>query len=84
MESLYPELVLCGSKIECARTDTVFLHLSEVSKGTVLLLYSVCVFVGLKHIRKLKKIFLQVIQIMKLHFKGVLPTQLTLIQCLSF
>ena len=35
MESIYPELALCGSKHECARTDTVFLHLSEVSEGTV-------------------------------------------------
>ena len=38
MESIYPELALCGSKIQCARTDTVFLHLSEVSDGTVSLL----------------------------------------------
>ena len=35
MESIYPELTLCGSKNECARTDTVFIHLSEVSEGTV-------------------------------------------------
>ena len=35
MESIYPELALCGSKNECARTDTVFCSISEVSKGTV-------------------------------------------------
>ena len=35
MESIYPEVALDGSKTEFARTDTVFLHLSEVSKGTV-------------------------------------------------
>ena len=35
MESIYSELALCGSKNECARTDTIFVHLSEVSKGTV-------------------------------------------------
>ena len=38
MESIYPELALCGSKNECARTDTVFVHLSEVSEGTVSLM----------------------------------------------
>ena len=35
MESIYPELALCGSKNECARTDTVFFPISEVSDGTV-------------------------------------------------
>ena len=35
MESIYPELALCGSKNECARTNLVFLHLSEDSEGTV-------------------------------------------------
>ena len=35
MESIYPELALCGSKNECARTDTVFFTISEVSEGTV-------------------------------------------------
>ena len=35
MESIYPKLALCGSKNECAMTDTVFPHLSEVSEGTV-------------------------------------------------
>ena len=35
MESIYPELALCGIKNECARTDTVFFPISEVSKGTV-------------------------------------------------
>ena len=35
MESIYPELALCGSQNECARTDTVFFPISEVSEGTV-------------------------------------------------
>ena len=35
MESLYPELALCGTKNKCARTDTVFSPISEVSEGTV-------------------------------------------------
>ena len=36
MESIYPKLALCGSKNVCARTDTVFLTISEVvSEGTV-------------------------------------------------
>ena len=35
MESIYTELALYGSKNECARTDTVFLPLSEVCDGTV-------------------------------------------------
>ena len=35
MESIYPKLALCGSKNECARTDTVFFPISEFSKGTV-------------------------------------------------
>ena len=35
MESIYPELALCGSKNESARTDIALHHLSEVSKGTV-------------------------------------------------
>ena len=35
MESIYTELALYGSKNECARTDTVFLHISEVCDGTV-------------------------------------------------
>ena len=35
MESLYTGLVLYGSQNECARTDTVFLPLSEVCDGTV-------------------------------------------------
>ena len=35
MKSIYPELALCGIKNQCARTDTVFLHISEVSEGTV-------------------------------------------------
>ena len=35
MESIYTELVLYGSKNECARTDNVFLPISEVCDGTV-------------------------------------------------
>ena len=35
MESIYPELALSGSKNYCARTDTVFFLISEVSEGTV-------------------------------------------------
>ena len=35
MESIYTELALYGSKNECARTDTVFLPISEVCDGTV-------------------------------------------------
>ena len=38
MESIYPELALCGSKNECARTDTVFFPIFEVSDGTVSLI----------------------------------------------
>ena len=40
MESIYTKLALCGSKKEWARTDTLFLYLSEVSKGTVSLITS--------------------------------------------
>ena len=35
MDSIYPELALCGRKNYCARTYTVFFSISEVSKGTV-------------------------------------------------
>ena len=35
MESIYTELALYGSKNEGARTDTVFLPISEVCDGTV-------------------------------------------------
>ena len=35
MESIYPELALCGRKNECAKYDTVFSSISEVSEGTV-------------------------------------------------
>ena len=35
MESKYTELDLYGSKNECARTDTVFLPISEVCDGKV-------------------------------------------------
>ena len=40
MESIYPDLALCGRTNECARTDTVFFPISEVSKRTVSLLMS--------------------------------------------
>ena len=35
MESIHPELALYGRKNECARTDTVFFPISEVSEGKV-------------------------------------------------
>ena len=35
MESIHLELALSGSKNVCARTDTVFFPISEVSEGTV-------------------------------------------------
>ena len=35
MESIYTELALYDSKNYCARTDTVFLPISEVCNGTV-------------------------------------------------
>ena len=35
MQSIYTELALYGSTNECARTDTVFLPISEVCDGTV-------------------------------------------------
>ena len=38
MESIYTELGLYGSKNKCARTDTVFLLISEVCDGTVSLI----------------------------------------------
>ena len=38
MESIYAELALYGSKNECARTDAVFLPISEVCDGTVSLI----------------------------------------------
>ena len=41
MESIYPELALCGRLNECARTDTVFPPISEVSEGTVSLINNV-------------------------------------------
>ena len=40
MDSIYIELALNGSKNECARTDTVFLPISEVCDGTVSLVRS--------------------------------------------
>ena len=37
MESIYPELALCGSKNECGRTDTVFSPISQVcTRGVTL------------------------------------------------
>ena len=35
MVSIYTELALYGSKNKCARTDIVFLPISEVCDGTV-------------------------------------------------
>ena len=35
MESIYTRLALYRSQNECARTDSVFLHMSEVCDGTV-------------------------------------------------
>ena len=35
MERIYTKLALYGSRNECARTDTVFLPISEVCNGTV-------------------------------------------------
>ena len=35
METKNPKLALCDSKNECARTDTVFFPISEVSASTV-------------------------------------------------
>ena len=35
MENIYSVLALCGSTNLCARTDTVFFPISEVSQGTV-------------------------------------------------
>ena len=35
MESINLELAHCGSKNECAMTDTFFFPISEVSEGTV-------------------------------------------------
>ena len=44
MESVYPKLTLCGSKNVCAKTDTVFFPISEVSEGTV----SLCMLTSLR------------------------------------
>ena len=41
MESIYIELALYGSQIECARADNVFSPISEVCDGTVSLLKAV-------------------------------------------
>ena len=38
MESIYAELALYGRTKKCARTDTVFLPISEVSNGMVSLI----------------------------------------------
>ena len=35
MESIYTELALYGSRNECARTNTVFLPISEVCDGKI-------------------------------------------------
>ena len=41
MESIYIELALYGSQIECDRADYVFFPISEVCDGTVSLLKAV-------------------------------------------
>ena len=38
MESIYTELALYGSKIECARTDNVLSPISEICDGTISLM----------------------------------------------
>ena len=43
MESIYTELALYGSNIECARTDNVFFPISEVCNGTVSLTENIMV-----------------------------------------
>ena len=35
METIFTKLALYGSKKKCARTDSVFLHISEVCDSTV-------------------------------------------------
>ena len=47
MESIFTELALYRSKIECARTDNVFYPISEVRNGTVSLVKSSFCWVGL-------------------------------------
>ena len=44
MESIYPELALCGSKNECARTDTVFFPISQVCTRGVTLIIELIAF----------------------------------------
>ena len=46
MQSIYPELALCGNKIVCAKTEIVFLPISEVSEGTVSLLNIINIWLG--------------------------------------
>ena len=53
MESVYTELALHGSKNECARTDTVFLPISEVCDGTVYLRNFFLCFAYLNSLRRL-------------------------------
>ena len=47
MESIHIELALYASKNECARTDTVFLPMSEVCGGTVSLVLYCFVLYGI-------------------------------------
>ena len=47
---IYPELALCGAKIECARTDNAFFPISEVCNGTVSIMQLI-VFVPLFNVK---------------------------------
>ena len=56
MESIYTKLALYGSTNECARTDAVFLPISEVCDGTVSLakLRFILIFISLDNFCVLK------------------------------
>ena len=57
MESTYTELALKGSKSECARTDTVFLPISEVCNGMVSLKYFQCIAVYISAVLQSVKLY---------------------------
>ena len=85
MESIYPELALCGSKNECARTETVFSPISEVSEGTVSSKYAkVCNF--MQGMQKLAQIFkrLQNLEKNMQHIKLNLSNSVKSIQLMIF
>ena len=48
MESIHTNLALYGSKDVCARTDTVFLPISEACNGTVSLMTKLKTQIGTK------------------------------------